>query len=130
MRHAESVSQRSKKLYLPVARVGPEGRTEGSFPETDLLSFSCKDQRSSRQRVRNVPISFDRTEAGLFQPIGILRERPTLALRRVGQRVHRKTQSKGRLGALFVGHKVIDDKNAARFERRVRFREELLISLR
>ena len=48
----------------------------------------------------------------------------------MGQRVHGKAESKGWLRALFVRDEVIDDKNSAGFERRVRLGEELLISAR
>src|SRR3972149_6517818 len=105
---------------IPIPSVGPKGRIEG-------LAFRRNNQRRSRQRFRNIAVSGDRAETRRLQPLGILRQRPTFALRRVRQRVDGKTQSECRLGALFVGHEVVDDELAAGLECAVSLGEKSLV---
>src|SRR6185437_5403768 len=79
----------------------------------DLPLLRRQNQRRSRKCFWNLAVGFDRLETCLFQPSGILRQRPALAFRRMRERVNRETQSKRRLGALFVEHEIVDDKDTA-----------------
>ena len=98
----------------------------GTWPEfTRRVNSSCalaplwlillcrENQRRPRQCLRNVAVRRDRCESGFPQPVGILRQRPAFAFRRVRERVDGESQSEGRLRAFFIGHEVVDDEDAA-----------------